>query len=60
MKIRERIIQKRGSLAEYNILEGQIIFFEFPGKIYIILELKIIAARVIKVNTAIIINVFCC
>jgi hypothetical protein len=60
MKIRERIIQKKGSLAEYNILEGQIIFFEFPGKIYIILELKIIAARVIKVNTAIIINVFCC
>jgi hypothetical protein len=59
MKIKERIIQKRGSLAEYNILEGQIMFFEFPGKIYISLEPKTIIARAIEVNTTIIINIFC-
>jgi hypothetical protein len=59
MKIKERIVQKRGSPAEYNILEGQIVFFEFFGKIYISLEPKIIVARVIEVNTTIIISIFC-
>jgi hypothetical protein len=36
------------------------VFFEFPRKICIFLEPKTIVARVIKVNTAIIINIFCC
>jgi hypothetical protein len=60
MKIRERMVQKRGSLAEYSILEGQIIFFEFPRKIHIFLEPKTIATRAIEVNTAIIVSTFCC
>jgi hypothetical protein len=60
MKVGERIVRKRGSLAEYNILEGQIMFFEFPRKIHISLEPKTIVTRVIEVNTATIINVFCC
>jgi hypothetical protein len=34
VKIGERIVRKRDSLAEYNILEGQIMFFKFPRKIY--------------------------
>jgi hypothetical protein len=59
MKVEEHIIRKRGSLAEYNILEGQIMFFKFPRKIYISLEPKTIIARVIEINTTIIISVFC-
>jgi hypothetical protein len=60
MKIGEYIVRKRNSLAEYNILEGQIMDFEFPRKIHISLEPKTIATRVIKINTAITINTFCC
>jgi hypothetical protein len=60
MKIKERIIQKKNNPAEYNILEGQIMFFEFPRKIYISLKPKTIIAWVIEVNTTTIINIFCC
>jgi hypothetical protein len=56
----ERMVRKRGSLMEYNILEGQIMFFEFPRKIYISLEPKTIITRVIEINTTIIISAFCC
>jgi hypothetical protein len=34
-------------------------FFEFPGKIYIFLEPKIIAAQAIEVNTTTIVSIFC-
>jgi hypothetical protein len=35
-------------------------FFEFPGKIYISLEPKIIIAQAIKINTTTIISIFYC
>jgi hypothetical protein len=54
------MIRKKNNLAEYNILERQIMFFEFPRKIHISLEPKIIISRVIEVNITIIVNVFCC
>jgi hypothetical protein len=59
INIGEHMVQKRGNLAEYNILEGQIMFFEFLGKIHISLEPKIIITRVIEINTTIIVSIFC-
>jgi hypothetical protein len=57
LKVIDRIIRKRGG-DQTMVYKRQIIFFEFLAKIYILLELFIILARIMKLTGVICISLF--